>query len=110
MQGFLVCCMSFAQFLNGCIKQQAAGREASSCIARRVRVTRGDNVGLGRCVFTACYGVAGMLRLRAARDIAAGEQLCIAYLDVDLPVERRQEKLSFGYGFTCACPRCLEEL
>ena len=51
-----------------------------------------------------------MLRLRAARDIAAGEQLCIAYLDVDLPVERRQEKLLFGYGFSCACPRCLEEL
>ena len=58
----------------------------------------------------ACHGAAGMLRLRAARDIAPGEQLCIAYLDVDLPVERRQEKLHFGYGFACACPRCLEEL
>lgn len=61
-------------------------------------------------MFTVFNGASGMLRLRAARDIAAGEQLCIAYLDVDLPVERRQEKLHFGYGFSCTCPRCLEEL
>ncbi|KAK9840825.1 hypothetical protein WJX81_007492 [Elliptochloris bilobata] len=52
----------------------------------------------------------GTLRLRAARAIPAGEQLCIAYLDVNLPMERRQDKLHFGYGFYCTCPRCLEEL
>ena len=54
--------------------------------------------------------VTGTMRLRAARDIPAGEQLFIAYLDVDLPVARRQEKLHFGYGFHCTCARCLEEM
>ncbi len=54
--------------------------------------------------------VAGTLQLRAARDIAAGEPLTVAYLDVDLPAALRQERLNFGYGFACSCQRCQEEL
>jgi len=56
------------------------------------------------------HAAAGTLQLRAARDIAAGEPLTVAYLDVDLPAALRQERLAFGYGFACSCQRCQEEL
>jgi SET domain-containing protein len=46
----------------------------------------------------------------AARDVAAGEQLTISYMDSEQPVANRQEYLAFAYGFSCRCPRCIEEL
>ena len=45
----------------------------------------------------------------AARDIARHEQLTISYVDVGQGVTQRRAALEFGYGFTCRCPRCLEE-
>ncbi|KAL4857629.1 Histone-lysine N-methyltransferase [Chlorella vulgaris] len=45
----------------------------------------------------------------AARDIARGEELTICYLDGGQGLAARQAALSWGYGFTCRCPRCVEE-
>ena len=45
----------------------------------------------------------------AARDIARNEQLTISYVDAGQGVAQRRRALEFGYGFTCRCPRCLEE-
>lgn len=45
----------------------------------------------------------------AARDIAAGEQLCISYIDASMSVNARQQQLDWGYGFRCRCETCTEE-
>ena len=50
------------------------------------------------------------LSLRARRAIAAGEELTIAYVDdAGLLPERRRAALRHGYGFECACERCVAE-
>lgn len=52
----------------------------------------------------------GRLVLTAARDIAAGEQLTISYIDETAAVAARQDLLRFAYGFTCSCQACRDEL
>ena len=49
------------------------------------------------------------LTLAARRDIAAGEQLSISYIDADQPVAERRRVLRHGYGFHCVCAACVEE-
>ncbi len=44
----------------------------------------------------------------AARDIAEGEQLFTAYVDVEAPREARRGHLKWAYGFDCSCPKCLD--
>jgi import receptor subunit TOM20 len=44
----------------------------------------------------------------AARDIAEGEQLFTAYVDVEAPREARRGRLKWAYGFDCSCPKCLD--
>jgi len=41
-------------------------------------------------------------------DVAAGDELCNSYIDVELPFAQRQREL-LEYGFVCACVRCLAE-
>lgn len=41
-------------------------------------------------------------------DVAAGDELCNSYIDVELPFAQRQRELA-EYGFVCACARCLAE-
>ena len=48
------------------------------------------------------------MTLRARREIEAGEELSITYVDAGLPRETRQRTLLQGYGFTCMCPACRE--
>lgn len=48
------------------------------------------------------------VRFTAARDIAEGEQLFTSYIDQNLSRGARREKLSWAYGFDCACPKCLD--
>ena len=50
-----------------------------------------------------------LVALVASRDIAAREQLTISYTDTGLGLQQRRAALHFGYGFTCGCPRCVEE-
>ncbi|KAI5989994.1 hypothetical protein EDD15DRAFT_2170926 [Pisolithus albus] len=41
----------------------------------------------------------------AMRDIEAGEEVCISYVDPAL-LDTRQQIFRFSYGFTCTCPSC----
>jgi len=50
------------------------------------------------------------LTLAARRDIAAGEELNITYIDAGLPATERRQLLLNGYGFVCMCPACVDEL
>ncbi|KAG2444943.1 hypothetical protein HXX76_001679 [Chlamydomonas incerta] len=45
----------------------------------------------------------------AQRDIAAGDEVTLAYIDVSLPYKRRQAELR-DYGFVCKCERCTADL
>lgn len=47
----------------------------------------------------------------AKRDIPAGEELCINYIEdaMDESVEVRRKRLQVGWGFTCSCFRCMQE-
>eukprot|EP00873_Tetraselmis_striata_P007156 jgi/Tetstr1/427420/TSEL_017583.t2 len=53
-------------------------------------------------------GVGDFLFVSTTRDVAAGEELCIAYLDILAPFAERRQQLSQGQGFQCACQRCAE--
>ncbi|GIL85141.1 hypothetical protein Vretimale_10792 [Volvox reticuliferus] len=44
----------------------------------------------------------------AQRDIPAGEEITLSYIDVSLPYKERQSELR-DYGFVCRCVRCLAE-
>ncbi|CEM23205.1 unnamed protein product [Vitrella brassicaformis CCMP3155] len=48
------------------------------------------------------------LTVTTLREISAGEELCISYIDCSLPLASRQEKL-MHYLFVCECPKCLEQ-
>ncbi|KAH7882983.1 SET domain-containing protein [Phlebopus sp. FC_14] len=49
------------------------------------------------------------LHFETTRAIAAGEELCISYIDTDSPVQRRRRELEESWFFTCRCRRCEEE-
>ena len=45
----------------------------------------------------------------ARRDIEAGEELFISYVNPELPLEqRRQQLMEWGFG-KCTCTRCVTE-
>ena len=46
------------------------------------------------------------LHVRAARRVAAGEELTIAYTDTYRPGPMRRKVLLSSKGFTCQCTRC----
>lgn len=46
----------------------------------------------------------------AMRDIMPGEEMCIAYIDVDDHVLQRRTELKTEWYFDCACVRCQREL
>ncbi|KAK5078049.1 hypothetical protein LTS08_003110 [Lithohypha guttulata] len=45
----------------------------------------------------------------ARQDIAKGEEITLAYVDIELELEARKHRLRYVYGFDCACPRCEKE-
>ncbi|CAJ1432235.1 unnamed protein product [Effrenium voratum] len=47
----------------------------------------------------------GRLQIYACRDIPAGEELCIYYVDVRMPTAERQERMR-SFGFQCSCTAC----
>lgn len=49
------------------------------------------------------------LYVAAARDIAPGEEITISYIDLGADLEHRRAELRQGFGFVCACERCLDE-
>ncbi|KFA72030.1 hypothetical protein S40288_02258 [Stachybotrys chartarum IBT 40288] len=48
---------------------------------------------------------------KAGRDIAAGEECCIAYFDLVefVDTEARRTEVSRSWAFACGCQRCIEE-
>jgi hypothetical protein len=48
----------------------------------------------------------GALRLRAARNIAVGDEITIAYNAQALPREERRAVLERDFGFLCECELC----
>ncbi|KAB1222428.1 Histone-lysine N-methyltransferase ATXR4 [Morella rubra] len=46
-------------------------------------------------------------RLKALRDVEAGEELRICYIDASMDRDARQTVLSQGFGFQCNCLRCV---
>lgn len=49
------------------------------------------------------------LSVVALRDVAAGEELTISYIDTSLPYMVRQQQLYEHYLFECRCARCVRE-
>lgn len=47
--------------------------------------------------------------VRAVRDIAPGEEVCVSYVPVACRLERRRELLAH-WGFVCQCERCEAEV
>jgi len=45
----------------------------------------------------------------ALRDILSGEELCISYIDEELPYRNRQLHLFDHYLFKCQCEKCVKE-
>lgn len=52
---------------------------------------------------------ATLVRVEALRDIPAGEELTLSYIDENDSLEERTGALA-PYGFTCGCPKCLLEV
>jgi hypothetical protein len=48
----------------------------------------------------------GTLSIYSSRDIALGEEICIAYIDIGQPMPMRRADLWDKHGFICMCPRC----
>lgn len=42
----------------------------------------------------------------AIRDIEAGEELSLSYIDVTLPIRHRQARLNALWSFSCTCKQC----
>ena len=48
-------------------------------------------------------------RVFACRDIQAGEEICIAYIDsFTVPTSQRRQQLQARYGINCRCAACLQ--
>eukprot|EP00927_Polykrikos_kofoidii_P039061 TRINITY_DN33499_c0_g1_i1.p1 TRINITY_DN33499_c0_g1~~TRINITY_DN33499_c0_g1_i1.p1 ORF type:complete len:370 (+),score=50.56 TRINITY_DN33499_c0_g1_i1:87-1112(+) len=51
-----------------------------------------------------------LVQVVSVRPLAAGDEVTIAYADIDGPVEQRREELQKRFGFLCSCQRCNKEL
>lgn len=49
------------------------------------------------------------LHFETTRQVAAGEELCISYVDTDQLLEQRRRDLRTSWFFTCSCSRCERE-
>jgi len=51
----------------------------------------------------------GFLTLKATRDIEAGQEACISYVDTKMPLAQRRQVLSEHYKFVCQCQKCQDQ-
>lgn len=49
------------------------------------------------------------LKVRAARDIKAGEELTTSYVNPAHTVQQRQRELRVNWGFVCKCQKCKDD-
>ncbi len=52
------------------------------------------------------FGERGFNRVKTARKVKSGEELCISYIDAYQTREKRQEELLKTKHFLCSCERC----
>ncbi|KAF9238974.1 SET domain-containing protein [Melanogaster broomeanus] len=50
-----------------------------------------------------------VLHFETTREIQAGEELCISYIETDSPVNQRRRELEESWFFTCRCYLCEKE-
>jgi len=48
----------------------------------------------------------GCIVVRAVRDVRAGDEMCISYVDPRMPAPARQSRLLEAFFFTCTCRAC----
>lgn len=53
--------------------------------------------------------VSNKLTILARHGIQPGEELTISYVNMKMPRDERRQALREGYGFWCACDRCVRE-
>ncbi|KAF2232256.1 SET domain-containing protein [Viridothelium virens] len=70
-------------------------------------VSRINHSCVPNCHFT-WNSILQMLTVHAVRDIAEGEELCVAYCELAQTKSHRAETLS-RYGFVCDCSACRDE-
>ena len=46
--------------------------------------------------------------VRSVCDIEAGEELCLSYIPLDQPTQRRRMHLATNWMFMCQCVRCVD--
>ena len=87
---------------NACQIERPKGRKAGCALSALVGWHNHD------CAPSAAATVMddGRLAVCALRDVREGEEVCLSYVDVTQPRERRREVLGKHYGFECRCERC----
>lgn len=97
----------------------ATALEKVSCNVFSINIDDGTDCGIGlyskaSAINHSCFpnavqrfGPQGQIEIFVARDIAAHEEITIAYIDISYPYWKRQHSLSY-YGFHCSCSRCSE--
>lgn len=51
---------------------------------------------------------AGRMEARALKELKMGEEVTVAYVDYNAPLEERRKRLE-PWGFVCVCVRCVRE-
>jgi len=95
------------RFATNCFSTEHNGEDGAEVYDRRSRFSHSCATPM-----ITMSGVDGFARVRARRDIAAGEEVCFSYLDgaaQKWPVRKRRRYLQDGYGFVCHCRRCCDE-
>ena len=55
------------------------------------------------------FETGSLLSIHPTRDIVAGEEVTIAYIDTQQPLRTRRQQLQTTYFFHCQCVRCVRE-
>lgn len=66
-----------------------------------------DDKGVKVLKFFATHNGRGVA---SARAVSAGEELCISYVDVKMPVGSRRRALKEQYHFECKCAKCEDDI
>ncbi|KAG7375448.1 SET and MYND domain-containing protein 3 [Phytophthora boehmeriae] len=59
------------------------------------------------CVVSFC---GQQMQVRTVRDVEAGEELTVSYIELLQPTHARREELKNSYFFECACARCQDAI